>query len=525
MPIDLNTEKLPPQQRPSVSQRSLWARLFRILTTIRTPLHRLTALRVIRGGRLKDWGRLPRYLGFFAMGAAAIWMPITGYLSSAPLSFRSDMSLILPGSGASASVNLTEIGQASSYANSAFASNAVSPTETYKRLLAAERIVKAAARELALAPDGFGHPRVELVDQTGLIHVSITGPSPEAAQRRLQALMAAFFSEIEALRKDEILTRESGAGQALAGYRDSVRDTRAAITRLQQDSGLISTEQYHALVREVDALEGLTLDLRAKLEDRDGAVRALEAVLQLTPDLAAAALRLHADSEFAALAAEVSERSAKLSGIVGHMGAGHPTREAAQRDYTAAAQRMTARATELTGLDAAQLTRLDMSHVGSRTELLKDLVTLGAERRGLQAEYATQLARLQDLRSRRDALITPAAQLEDLQRDFAVSEAVFASALARIQSSKADLFASYPLVQVLEDPSRPDVPSSPRRKLALAAGGAATFFLLIGLVLGWIRRPLIDRIVSQGDGSEDRGDDENDPARRAVPDTSVVPAE
>jgi uncharacterized protein involved in exopolysaccharide biosynthesis len=51
------------------------------------------------------------------------------------------------------------------------------------------------------------------------------------------------------------------------------------------------------------------------------------------------------------------------------------------------------------------------------------------------------------------------------------------------------------LVQVLENPSLPDRPSSPNRKLAIAAGGAATLMLLISLVLGWVRSAVIGRII------------------------------
>ena len=104
--------------------------------------------------------------------------------------------------------------------------------------------------------------------------------------------------------------------------------------------------------------------------------------------------------------------------------------------------------------------------------------------------------------ARRAALLEPATRLKDLQRDFAVAEAVFASAIARGQTSRSDRFASYPLVQVLEDPSLPEHPSSPRRKLAIAAGGAATIFLIIGLSLGWLRRPLIDRLLAERPATE-----------------------
>ena len=137
--------------------------------------------------------------------------------------------------------------------------------------------------------------------------------------------------------------------------------------------------------------------------------------------------------------------------------------------------------------------------VGNRAALLSDLVTSESQRAGLAAELAALTERLRTAEARRVELIEPAARLEDLQRDFAVAEAVFASAMARSQTTKTDLYASYPLVQVLEDPSLPVDPTSPKRKLAAAAGIAATVFLLIGLTLGWIRRPLIDRLLAKDD--------------------------
>ena len=172
--------------------------------------------RAFVGGRLSDLGRLPRYLAFAILGGTLIWAPITGYLRTAPLKYKSSTSLILPGSGASASLNLNTIGQASSSANSAFSSNAVSPTETYKRLLSADRILAAAAATLDMPQSELGKPRVSLVDQTSLIHFEMTGGTPEDAQARGNAILTAFFRELDALRADEVSTREDSGLRAIA---------------------------------------------------------------------------------------------------------------------------------------------------------------------------------------------------------------------------------------------------------------------------------------------------------------------
>jgi len=471
----------------------------RVPQLVRTPLRRLTLRRFFRGGRVADLGRLPRYAGLFLLGAAGIWAPITGYLQTAPLRFTSEMSLILPGSGASASVNLTEIGQASSFASSPYASSAVSPTVTYKRLIGADRILDAAADRVDLPRHAFWSPRVELIDQTGLIRIQITGTSPEDAQARGDALLEAFFAEIDALRNDELQVREDSGVGAIEDYRASVAATRDEIERLQRETGLISAAQYDTLVSETSALDRQLAAQRTALQEQTAAVRALETSLAITPELAAATLRLHTDPEFSALVEEMSAQAATLAEAASRYGPNHPVVIDARASHAQVRDSARARAVVVTGLDREQVLPMDLSPIGGRAALLADLVEMETQRQALSAEVAAMEARLGVDQARVQSLLSPAARLEDLQRDFQVAEAVFASAMARAQTNKSDLYASYPLVQVLENPSLPDAPSSPREKLAIAAGLAATIMLLMGLALGWLRRPLIDRLIARPD--------------------------
>ena len=471
-----------------------------IATVLKIHRFRVNPRRILLGGRLNDLGRFPRYLASFILGATLIWAPISGYLKTAPLRYKSHTSLILPGSGASASMNLNGIGQASSYANSAFASNAVSPTETYKRLLNADRILEAAARSLGMDRHGFGRPRVNLVDQTGLIHFEITGDTPEDAKERGNALLTAFFSELDALRTDEQDTRSDSGLAAIDDYRRSVAATREEIETLQRRSGLWSVQDYDALTEATRALEGRVQDLAADLSDTVEAVAALQAHLDIPATVAAATLKLYADAEFVALRADLGEQAALAAATSSQLGQAHPKVRAARQAYEAAQTAARARAVQVTGFPAERLALLDMAPEGARAELLSRLVRLDAEREGQARQYDSMRARLDDDLAKLRRLAPMAARLEDLQRDFSVAEAVFASAIARNQSTKSDIYASYPLVQVLENPSLPERPSSPNRKLAIAAGGAATFMLIIGLLLGWVRLALIGRLLAPSGG-------------------------
>lgn len=456
---------------------------------------RIRFRRILMGGGLGDLGRFPRYLAFALLGGAMIWAPITGYLKTAPLSFKSQTSLILPGSGASASMNLNGIGQASSFANSAFSSNSVSPTETYKRLIGADRILEAAAEAMEITRKDFGKPRIDLVDQTSLIHVEITGKSAEDAQERGDALLAAFFTELDALRNDEQDTRADSGLAAIEDYRVSVAATRQDIANLQQETGLISDDQYDAIVESTRILETRVQDLAATLSEKSKSVNALERSLGLTASAAAITLKLYADAEFVALTEEVALHAASLAQARSMFGEGHPKVSDARAAYYVTSAAALAQAASVTGITTEQLTRLDLAPAGARADLLSELVKMDAERAGVAQQHTTLSARLSEEQTALYRLAPTAARLQDLQRDFSVAEAVFASAIARAQSTKSDVYASYPLVQVLENPSLPDRPSSPNRKLAIAAGAAATLMLLIGLALGWVRSAVISRII------------------------------
>ena len=465
---------------------------------LRTRLPRPTIRRAVSGGHLSDTRRLPRYVFLAVLGAAAIWAPVTGYVRTAPPSFRSEASLILPGSGAAASMNLNGIGQASSHASSAFSSTAVSPTETYKRLIGSDRILDRASAALGVPIPALGRPRVELVDRTGLIRVEMRGPAPAAARARTAAVLDAFFAEVDALRRDEVATRESTGQEAVETYRGSVGATRDAIARLQSETGLISAEQYHAQVRDLDALRERRDALAATLAERSGAVRAQEAMLGVTAPEASALLRVQADGAFAALAEELARAAGALSTLGPGLGPRHPRRLAMQAVHDDARARAMSRAAAISGLSTARLGMIDLAPGATRADLLAALVGAEAERRGIEAEWAA-LSERTGAEARRLAALAPgAARLEDLQRDFAVAEAIFASGIARTETGRADLYASYPLVQVLQVPSLPERPVSPDVRLAVAAGIAATAMLLIALSLGWIRRALIGRLLAAG---------------------------
>ncbi|MFO1034106.1 MAG: hypothetical protein U1E15_08575 [Hyphomicrobiales bacterium] len=468
----------------------------------RTRLADLSFARLLRGGRLSDGGRLLRYAVIVGGGLAMAWVPAIGYLAVAKPKFTSHFSLILPGAGAASSVNLADIGQASTASSSAYASSTISPTVTYKNLLMSANVMDLAAAKLQAEPGSLPMPVIRLVDETSFITVEMQGLSPEEARDRAQAMLDAFSGALNTLRNDEIKRREGSTVDTVRQYEGAVNAVREKISALQVKSGLNSVEQYTAMVAAADQLEARTAETEAALARSESSAGALAATLNTSPEQAALAMKLHADPQFAALADATAKAEAAYAEAGRQFGTRHPKVAEARSQFQGAEAQMQARATQLTGLKPKQLQgKFDLSATGQRSALMAQLVTTETERQGLAAQLASER---QDLALRRQAiaaLVPVASDLDRLNRDYKVAEAVFASALARVNTSKTDIFASYPMVQVTEAPVKPVLPSSPNKKLVLAAALASSLMLFLAAFLGWIRRPLIDKLLKAPDAA------------------------
>ncbi|WP_176084629.1 hypothetical protein [Martelella sp. HB161492] len=458
---------------------------------------RISLWRVASGGNLADSGRLPRYVLLGAMMLAAIWAPVISYVRYAPLTFSSEMALILPGAGASTSINLSDIGQASSSANSAYSSSTLSPTVTYQSLLSSPQVLERAAKDIGDDPEGFGQPRIKLLDQTSFIQVAVKGGTPEQARARNKALLDAFLVELDKLRNDEIARRESSVVGAIDAYQAKVDDARTAIADLQRDSGLKSNEQYDAIIADNEDLQIEIAAAQARLDELTKRIEMLGRSLATTPDMAALVLKLRADPEYVTLADTLARDRADLARLAVNFGPNHPKIVGANNRVAGLSDRLSSRGMVLAGFDTLDLAgEVDALADGPRAALLSSLVTLSAEARGLSAEISTKQQSLARGAARVRSLSDAAAKLDALQREYKVAEAVFASALARINTAKSDIFASYPMVQVVSSPSIEYKPTSPNIKIAIAGGVAGSAFALFSLLLAWIRQPLLGRAVS-----------------------------
>lgn len=437
-------------------------------------------------------GRILRYILVLALGLI-LFGGIAGlYYVATPKSYTSGFTLILPGTGPGASVNLESLGQASSASSSPFSSPNLSPTQNYKRLLMSFR-VRSAAAELSGVPfPDYPEARIRLVDMTPLIFVEMSGPSPEAAQTYAQSLLTVFQQELDALRAEELETRDESFEDTLTEYEANVLRTREAIMVFQAESGLVSLDQFQALLTGTGGLEDSLEDALDQARAKNEQAAHLSELIDIPEDIAAHVLILRGDPQFEALRQELARVAASIAEYRRIYGANHPEMRAMRENHAGLLSAMGERGEALLGVAGYRMLRLaEINMDEERAGLLRQLVLVAAEAAGKRAEAQSLRNRLTRNQDRIQGMSAQAARLDALQRDHQVAETVFASALARYDTARSDFYSSYPLTQILEDPGLPEKATSPSKKIAVLAAGGGFFLYLMGVILLWLRLPLI----------------------------------
>ena len=439
--------------------------------------------------------RPARYmLGVFgALGL--VWALTAAYMLFAPVKYTSHFSLILPGSGAGSSINLESIGQAQNTTSSAFGSGALSPTEAYKQLITSDTILARAA-ERAHVPEGrFPKPKVSLITQTNLIEVTISGRTAKGAQANGEALRQAFLAELDTLRADEAAKREASDLTRLQELSAKERAAQRKLIAFQASHGLATLEQFNARIASVDGLRDKERDLRVALRQHSGESQRLASNLASNPRAANQAWRLRGDPVFQELATRYASSNADAELKSGTLGPNHGAMAQANAERGKLKEALLRRGREITHLDeAALLVAVDITLADGRSALLQTMDMGDAQASGTASALRELRGDLSRAAARSPELIEQASQLADLQRDHRVAEAVFSSALARLDTNKLDPFASYPLVQTLAAPDLPASRTSPSLAIALAGALGASIMILIGFGLLWQRQSLIARL-------------------------------
>ncbi|WP_299307721.1 hypothetical protein [uncultured Croceicoccus sp.] len=450
---------------------------------------------VVRDG-LPSVGRYRRYLVALSGPLAAIWGLTFAYLAVAPDRFDSNMTLILPGTGVGGSMNVESIGQATSMTSSAFSSSTLSPTENYKRLLTSDVVLRDAARRAGEDEGSFPSPAIKLIDQTNLIEVEMSAGAPEKAQGRMEALRAAFLAALDDLRSDEAQRRENADASRIAELEAKVDRAQKALLAFQGRTGLVSLDQFAGRVTALDQLRASERDRRVHLAENSAGTGRLARTLGITLPQARMAMQLKADPRFRALLTRYADIATQRTERGATLGDAHAAMEELSVEDAALRNALGRRGAQVAGTSAeAVLSFADLAVSDMRENLFATLTERDAGVAGHAAALAELRRQIGAQNASTQEQVEQASRLASLLRDLRVAEAVFSSALARLDTNKSDPFASYPLVQTLEEPSLRRERSSPTPMLAIIGAIAASLITLMGFMLIWLRQPIIRKLL------------------------------
>lgn len=442
------------------------------------------------------WLRFLKYIILGILVNGGLWALAISYLKNTPPTYTSEAIFNVAGNGPGVSVNLPDIGQAFTSGASGMASSSSDPRESYKIIASSSTTLEAAAKLLKIPEESFGEPRISLINNTTLLSVEINGEQPEKTQQKVMALARALEAKLNSLRQTERAERDRSNQKSLSDAQKKLTEAQRRLSEYKAVSGLNSADQLKELISNIETLRKTRAETYAQQQQLGTQLQQLSTNLQISPKEAADALVLQTDREFQQSLNEYTTATITLNTLASDRGPNYPDVIVARQQQEVALRILLERGKLLLGKPIAQLTleRLNLNNSngsgGERATLFQQLIALESNYQGLNAQVITLTQQMQKLEARLQALSQKEAVLDDLLRQLQIAEAVFASTLAKVDLGKGDPFGSFPLIQIVEEPTLPQEPTAPKPKLVLAGAAIGSVLVTISLTLIWWRDPL-----------------------------------
>ncbi|MGI0480114.1 GumC family protein [Geminocystis sp. CENA526] len=439
--------------------------------------------------------RIFRYLGVAALANGMVWGLALYYLKTTMPSYTSELILNVAGSGQGVNVNLPDIGQAVTSTTSAFGSSS-DPRENYKLIASNNTVLQEAANSLKLPLEDFGSPQIKIINNTTTFKIEITGNSPEKAQQKAQALYEALANRLDFLRTTEQNSRNEAIQSAVNEAESKLTKAQSRLSDYKMQSGLSSSDQVGYLINTIEQLRKQRAELITQTSQSEATLKQLSETLQTSSPEASDSLTLQSDQEFQNSLKEYTQITLELEALKESRGENYPDVLELKDKQQTALNIFLKRGESLLGksLDQNSLQNLNLDNTSGlgikRGELYQKIVTLESEHKGFVGQLEALNQQIKELEARLTVLVDKARTLDSLLKEVQIAEAIFTSTLAKVDLGKSDPFGSFPLLQLIEEPSLPEDPTSPKTKLVIIGAGLGSILVTFGLTILWWRAPL-----------------------------------
>jgi len=434
------------------------------------------------------------YFNIWLVGNAFLWAVTLAYLILKAPTYESNWVISVPEGNSTTNVNLPDIGNASSQSSSPFSNSQVSdPRENYKFLASSKEIRKAAASQLDMTLGELGAPQVDILTNTTLMEFQVDGNTPQEAYEKALAIQNALENKLNQLREQEIAQQDLTLEKTLDSSRRQLQQAQQRLSEYKARFPAGSQAQMGNLSTNIEDLRRQKSEIQAQQKQIVGRLKDLSSNLNLSVQEAADALVLQSDLLFRQYAADYSRINGELINLQAKFLPANPTVVDKQAEKKEAFSALMQRAESLLKrpISPAFLDQLNLNPSSSddinRASLMQELISLQAQRQGLQSQVQELEEQIGSLENRASSLSQQESTLAELQRNVKIAEAVFSSTMTKLDLSTSNIFASYPQIQVVNQPVLPEKPSSPNIIFALLGTSAGSLFLTTGLFLLWWR--------------------------------------
>ncbi|MFT6407548.1 MAG: hypothetical protein ACJAQ6_000960 [Arenicella sp.] len=417
---------------------------------------------------------------------------LVAYLLLAKPRYETSWVMLLPGTERASTINLDNIGEARSSGNNAYGSVSISPKNTYREIALSDAVISTAAERYGVQADAFSKPRITLVDQTPAMQFTLKGESQDDLRHRAELYNEIFHNTLDQLRSNEIERNIKGVENNLSEAKDRLSKARKDIVNYQTSSSIVSDKQFERWISDAEQLRTDKTTTFVKIAQLKATITASLGQLGISQEQAQALLTLQANPVVASTLSTLSTKLAEQANIKLLYASAHPARKKVDREAASLTKSIRLLLTGVPQLKKIPDGQLYGLLASSNTETIKSVNAKLAEYEGLTAQkfalrnsYKSSLTRLK-------THTIDAATLADLKRAHQIAEAIFSSALAKLDTSRLDIYATYPLTQLLTQPGATVKRSRLQEKLMIVAAILIYGLLAMTLLLSGVRRSFLE---------------------------------
>ncbi len=422
--------------------------------------------------------------------------------------YKTSWVVLLPGTERSSTINLDNLGEARSNGANAYGSVSISPKNTYKEIALSDAVINSAAQQYGVQASAFSKPKITLIDQTPAMKFTLIGESIDELIYRANLYNDTFHTTLDELRQNEIDRNYQGIENNLADAKRRLADARQTIVEYQTNSDFISEQQFKRWMDDAETLRNqrTTTDIEASRLEATLITSLYQ--LGISSAQAEAMLVLLSNPSIQSNLEQLGTQITKQIDLRTQYDRENPLRKKIDREVAALSAQLRSTFKDVPNIQAISDTHLFALLSDQAATTIQTIAGSLATFDGLNAQSNALKEQQQQYQQQIKAHTQDAATLADFQRDHQIAEAIFSSALAKLDTSRLDIYATYPLTQLLTQPGGTIVQDRLQSKIIMLAMLMIFGLLALATSLAHMRSTLLEKSRQQQPAADEPRTDE-----------------